>query len=53
MKLTQEEGDPMDVRPYSADPIPWLLEAGEPWVRYHTLLALLDRAEDDPDAIRR
>ncbi len=38
----------MDARSHSADPIPWLLEAGEPWVRYHTLLDLLDRAEDDP-----
>jgi len=32
-----------------ADPIPWLLEAGEPWVRYRTLLDLLDRSEDDSE----
>jgi hypothetical protein len=39
----------MDARSHSADPITWLLEAGEPWVRYRTLLDLLDRAEDDPE----
>jgi len=27
----------------------WLLESDEPWVRYRTLVDLLDRAEDDPE----
>jgi hypothetical protein len=26
----------------------WLLESGEPWTRYRTLVDLLDRPEDDP-----
>ncbi len=30
-------------------PIQWLLEAGEPWTRYRTLVDLLGRPEDDPD----
>ena len=41
----------MDTRERTADPIPWLLEAGQPWVRYRTLLDLLDRAEDDAEVI--
>jgi len=41
----------MDTRERTADPIPWLLEAGQPWVRYRTLLDLLDRAEDDPEVM--
>jgi len=41
----------MDTKEHTADPIPWLLEAGEPWVRYRTLLDLLDRAEDDPEVM--
>jgi len=32
------------------DTLQWLLESGEPWVRYRTLVDLLDRAEDDPEA---
>lgn len=31
-----------------ADPTGWLLSEGEPWVRYRTLIDLLDRNEDDP-----
>ncbi len=33
----------------TADPIAWLLESGEPWTRYRTLVDLLDRPEDDAD----
>jgi len=29
--------------------IQWLLESGEPWTRYRTLVDLLDRPEDDPE----
>jgi len=29
--------------------IQWLLESDEPWTRYRTLVALLDRPEDDPE----
>jgi hypothetical protein len=32
----------------NGDPIPWLLEKEEPWVRYRTLVDLLDRDEKDP-----
>ncbi len=35
-----------------AQPIEWLLESGEPWTRYRTLLDLLDRPEDDPEVKR-
>ncbi len=31
------------------DPIPWLLESGNPTVRYWTLADLLDRPADDPE----
>ena len=31
------------------DPIQWLLQSGEPWTRYRTLVDLLDRPEDDAD----
>jgi hypothetical protein len=31
------------------DPIRWLLEAGEPWTRYRTLVDLLDRPAEDPE----
>ncbi len=41
----------MEPRSRSAAPIPWLLEAGEPWVRYRTLRDLLDRPEDDPEVV--
>jgi len=27
----------------------WLLQSGEPWTRYRTLVDLLDRSEDDPE----
>ena len=30
--------------------IQWLLESNEPWTRYRTLVDLLDRPEDDPEA---
>jgi len=32
-----------------ADPTDWLLSEGEPWVRYRTLVDLLDLPEDDPE----
>jgi hypothetical protein len=32
----------------SGDPIPWLLEAENPSVRYWTLLDILDHSDDDP-----
>ncbi len=32
-----------------ADPTDWLLTVGQPWVRYRTLVDLLDRPEDDPE----
>jgi len=38
-------------RALKADPVPWLLAEGEPWVRYRTLLDLMDRPEDDPEVI--
>ena len=31
--------------------ISWLLSEGAPWVRYRTLVDLLDRSQDDPDVI--
>ncbi len=31
------------------DVTPWLLELGEPWTRYRTLVDLLDRPEDDAE----
>ena len=31
------------------DPIPWLLEDGNPCVRYRTLTELLERPADDPE----
>jgi hypothetical protein len=31
------------------DVIQWLLESGEPWTRYRTLVDLLDRPEDEPE----
>ena len=34
----------------NSDTIQWLLETGEPWTRYRTLVDLLDRPEDDPEA---
>ena len=33
------------------DPIPWLLEPENPSVRYWTLVDLLDRPADDPEAL--
>ena len=32
----------------TTDQIQWLLESGEPWTRYRTLVDLLDRPENDP-----
>ena len=34
------------------DPLPWLLEEGEPAVRYLTFRDLLDRPADDPELRR-
>lgn len=34
-----------------ADPIHWLLEAEQPWVRYGTLTQLLDRLPTDPEVV--
>jgi len=31
------------------EPLPWLLEANEPWTRYRSLRDLRDQAEDDPE----
>jgi hypothetical protein len=36
--------------PLNGDPLPWLLEPGNPSVRYLTLRDLLDRTADDPQA---
>jgi hypothetical protein len=33
----------------NGDPIPWLLEQEAPWVRFRTLVDLLDRDENDPE----
>jgi hypothetical protein len=33
----------------NADPVPWLLEQEAPWVRYRTLVDLLNRDEKDPE----
>ena len=33
------------------DVIQWLLESDEPWTRYHTLVNLLDRPEDDVEVL--
>jgi len=33
------------------DPVDWLLAEGQPWVRYRTLVDLLDRPEGDPEVI--
>ena len=33
----------------TTDPIAWLLESGEPWTRYRTLVDLLDWPQDDAD----
>jgi hypothetical protein len=39
-----------DLKGYLKDElISWLLEAGEPWTRYRTLVELLDRPEGAPD----
>lgn len=37
--------------PLEPDPTPWLLEAGEPWVRYRTLTDLVGLAQDDPEVV--
>jgi len=34
-----------------ANPVDWLLAEGEPWVRYRTLVDLLDRPKDDPEVV--
>jgi hypothetical protein len=34
-----------------ADPVPWLLDSGEPWTRYRTLVDLLERPEDDAEVL--
>jgi len=34
---------------FKADPTDWLLAEGAPWVRYRTLVDLLDRPLDDPE----
>jgi len=34
----------------TVDQTQWLLESDEPWTRYRTLLDLLERPEDDPEA---
>jgi len=34
----------------NSETVQWLLASGEPWTRYRTLLDLLDRPEDDPEA---
>lgn len=31
------------------NPIEWLLETGDPWTRYRSMVDLLDRPEDDPE----
>lgn len=36
---------------FKADPVDWLLAEDQPWVRYRTLVDLLDRPEDNPDVI--
>ena len=33
----------------ATEQIQWLLEAGDPWTRYRTLVDLLDRPQDDPE----
>jgi hypothetical protein len=33
------------------DSVQWLLEAGEPWTRYRTLVDLLDRSEQDSEVV--
>jgi hypothetical protein len=33
----------------TTDSIQWLLDSGEPWTRYRTLVDLLERPEDDPE----
>jgi hypothetical protein len=35
-------------RPLGDDPVPWLLEAGPPWVKLGVLRDLLDAPPDDP-----
>lgn len=35
--------------PLQADPTDWLLNEGQPWVRYRTLIDLLDYPKDDPE----
>ncbi|MCJ7739514.1 MAG: hypothetical protein MUQ10_19745 [Anaerolineae bacterium] len=37
--------------PLRGDPLPWLLEAESPSVRYWTLTHILDRPADDPDVL--
>ena len=34
------------------DPYGWLLEEGNPSVRYFALSELLERADDDPEVVR-
>lgn len=36
-------------QPLNGDPLPWLLDPGNPSVRYWTLVDILDRPTDDPD----
>src|SRR3972149_4258769 len=38
--------------PLEPDPTPWLLEAGEPWVRYRTLTDFVGLAQDDAEFVR-
>jgi len=38
--------------PLEPDPTPWLLEAGEPWVRYRTLTDFVGLAQDDAEVVR-
>jgi hypothetical protein len=44
-----DRGFPLDA--LNADPLPWLLEPGNPSVRYLALTGLLDRAADDPEVV--
>jgi hypothetical protein len=40
---------PAQSNPVTTDPAQWLLESGEPWTHYRTLVDLLNRPEDTPE----